>query len=328
MSSPSTTTHQKLVTKSSELFHFGNIIPHISIVCFFIISAIFYCVLALNFSIFVVGGTLVNYAKTAIMFTTERSRDFGRWCMTLGQGILALTVMDISEKSLFSSPVLSTPPKCKPQKRTAPIPIMQTSVAPKQQQKSFVKLESSSELPPLSMIGEISLRQCEKSSLCKDSRYRPTIPSSLGPNQPSDQEKIAGVCPSQRFSTSAFARTKRSMSVNFINSTAANRITIYQKSRVAAVSQLSHRIYDNKPKVVIDTPPTEDECTSTKKSNFICDDKETAVKDNNMKLSENRPMVYQQRRRLHNKKSPSMTLELARRYLKIMLKVKMHRNTI
>ncbi|CAG8647234.1 17225_t:CDS:2, partial [Acaulospora colombiana] len=233
--------------------------------------------------------------------------------MTLGQGILALTVMDISEKSLSTSPVPSTPPKCKVQKRTAPVAVMKTQMVPKQQQKPLVKLELSPELPPVSMIGETCLKRYEKSIQCKDARYRPIIPSSLGPNRPRDREKFMETYPSQRFSTSAFTRTKRNMSTKLIDSTAANRFTIYQKSRVAAVSQLSHSICD-KSRVVMDATPIEDESTIIKKSNFNCEDKETVAKDSNMKLSENRPMVHQQRRRLHNNKPPSLTLQLARRY--------------
>ncbi|CAG8542708.1 16157_t:CDS:2 [Acaulospora morrowiae] len=327
MSYQSAITHQKKVAKSTELFLFSDIVPRISIACLFIISSIFYCLLALNLFICVVGGTLANYTRTTVMFTTERSRDFGKWCITLGQGILALAMMDISEKSLLSSSVLSTPPKCKTSKRTVRIPVMSKPTTTNHQ-KSFSKLQLSSEPPPLSMIGEISLNQCKKSPSCKDTRYRPTIPSSLGPNRPNDREKLASTCPSQRFSTSAFSRPKRSLSIKLIDSTAANRVTIYQRSRVAAVSKLSHSIYDNKSKVVIDAPPVEDECALMKKSKFNRNHKETVIKDNNMKLDENRPMVYQQRRRIQNKKSPSMTLHTARRYLKIMLNAKSHRYTI
>ncbi|CAG8487054.1 2234_t:CDS:2 [Diversispora eburnea] len=205
------------------------------------------------------------------MFTTERSRDFGKWCVTLGQGILALALMDISEKSLLSTsfPKYITPtsqisPKFIIQK---PLPSSSLSSLKRSKSQSQQKqlLKQTKELSPLSMI---------------------------------DWKKI--VCPSKRYSTpiassipSYLIKSKRNMSVKLIISTAANRIMIHQKSRTAAISQLSHSIYDK-----------------------------------NLKLVEDRPTIYQQRRRLHKKQSPSMTLQVARRCLKIMLKIKNHRNTI
>ncbi|RHZ50630.1 hypothetical protein Glove_494g12 [Diversispora epigaea] len=342
MSSSSLST--TLQNSNSELV-FKNILFHISDFCIFFISVICLLIFHLN----IISCFLVNFTKSSIMFTTERSRDFGKWCVTLGQGILALALMDISEKSLLSSsfqkyitPTSQISPKFIIQK---PIPssLSKRSKSQSQSQKQLPKQKK--ELPSLSMIGEVTLKRNNSSNYIstknnnniQKQQHCPSISSSLSPNRTKDWKKI--VCPSKRYSTpvtssipSYLIKSKRNMSVKLLISTAANRIMIYQKSRTAAVSQLSHNIYgdnnnnnnyNNNTSLIIDEP------TSIKKSNFLDDDEyETIVKDNNLKLVEDRPTIYQQRRRLHKKQSPSTTLQVARGCLKMMLKIKNHRNTI
>ncbi|CAG8719673.1 3870_t:CDS:2 [Gigaspora margarita] len=236
------------------------------------------------------------------MFTTDKSRDFGKWCLMLGRGILAL--IDTN----YCSSKLSTPKKYTQkyaQKYTQKMPSLK---------KSGLSLFDLSNrlvnkltgLPLISEFGEISKNMTED---C----YRPRIPSTLNPNRNLERKNI-NEFPSKRHCHSASTKQKRSMSVKLINSTAANRVIIKQKTKFPSLPI-------NQNDELMENP----ECIAIKRSSSFNE----KINDKNVKLYEERPTINQPKRRLHNNKPPSVSLLLARRYLKIMLKIKNnHRNTI
>ncbi|CAG8754994.1 11524_t:CDS:2, partial [Racocetra persica] len=223
------------------------------------------------------------------MFTTDRSRDFGKWCIMLGRGILAL--IDTN----YRSSKLSAPKK----KYTPKMPNLKKS--------GLTLLDLSNRLvnkftgPPT--ISEF----CEKSSKnMTENCYRPRVPSALNPNRQSERQSVTGF-PSKRHYHSASTKPKRSMSIKLINSTAANRVIIKQKSKF---SSFTINRNENRTDETMDNS----ECIAIK--NFTIDEINDKINDKNVKLYEERPTIHQPKRRLNNNKSPSTSLLLARKYLK------------
>ncbi len=93
--------------------------------------------------------------------------------------------------------------------------------------------------------------------------------------------------------------------MKLINSTAANRAMLRAKTKKQNDDEIKYQqksIPNQKPK--------------------------SESKDLNLNLSDNRPLLSQPPRTVHLNKTPAAALQVARRYLKIMVKVKNHRNTI
>ncbi|CAG8739543.1 3364_t:CDS:2, partial [Cetraspora pellucida] len=221
------------------------------------------------------------------MFTTDRSRDFGNWCVMLGRGILAL--IDIN----YRSSKLSAPKK----RYTPKMPSLK---------KSGVSLLDLSNRLVNKFSGPPSISEFYESSkdMTKDC-YRPQIPSALNPNRQSERKNVNSF-PSKRHYCSASTKQKRSMSVKLINSTAANRVIIKQKSKFPS---LTINRTENRTNEIMDSS----ECIAIKNFPSIVSIDE--VNDKNVKLYEDRPTIHQPKRRLNNNKSPSASLLLARRYL-------------
>ncbi|CAG8465431.1 5365_t:CDS:2 [Scutellospora calospora] len=205
------------------------------------------------------------------MFTTDRSRDFGKWCIMLGRGILAL--IDTN----YCSPKLTAPKKYTPK-----MPTLKKSNA------SLLDLSNRlvNKFSEISSFTELDEIPKDMANDC----YRPRVPSALNPNRNSERKNI-NMFPSKRHSHLASTKQKRSMSVKLINSTAANRVMIKQKSKYYSLSI-------NQTNEIIETP----EYIAIKNSSAINNE----IKDKNVKLYEDRPTIHQQERRLHNNKPPSI----------------------
>ncbi|CAG8498066.1 9933_t:CDS:2 [Dentiscutata heterogama] len=226
------------------------------------------------------------------MFTTDRSRDFGKWCIMLGRGILALIDTNYRSSKLSSK--------------------VSSKLSLKKSGLSLFDLPNRlvnklSESYSISEFGEIS-------NMTED-YYRPRIPSALNPNRNLERKNVNEI-PSKRHSHLASTKQKRSMSVKLINSTAANRVIIKQKTKFPS---LSINQKSNQSDELMENP----ECIAIKRSSSV-----NEINDKNVKLYEERPTINQPKRRLHSNKPPSVSLSLARRYLKIMLKITNHKNTI
>ncbi|CAG8663521.1 19082_t:CDS:2 [Dentiscutata erythropus] len=237
------------------------------------------------------------------MFTTDRSRDFGKWCIMLGRGILAL--IDTNYRSSKLSSKLSS--KISPSKYTSKMPTLKKSGL------SLFDLSNRlvnklSESPSVSEFEEISKNMTED---C----YRPRISSALNPNRNLERKDV-NEFPSKRHSHLASTKQKRSMSVKLINSTAANRVIIKQKTKFPS---LSINQKSNQSNELMENP----EYIAIKRSSSVDE-----IKDKNAKLYEERPTINQPKRRLHSNKPPSVSLSLARRYLKIMLKITNHKKNL
>src|SRR5437764_1374070 len=96
-----------------------------------------------------------------------------------------------------------------------------------------------------------------------------------------------------------------------------------------------YRFFNQKSNVLAKTSSTDPEefnYTSNKKlsskSNNDKDDNNLNSDDKNIRLDCERPTFHQQPRKSHKNLSPAVTLQVSRRYLKLMVRIKRHRNTI
>ena len=141
-----------------------------------------------------------------------------------------------------------------------------------------------------------------------EQRYRPSIPSPLGQDRSKgskDWKSSIDFRINKRHSTLSSEKPKRTTSMKLINSTAANRAMLRAKTKKQNDDEIKYQqksIPNQKPK--------------------------SESKDLNLNLSDNRPLLSQPPRTVHLNKTPAAALQVARRYLKIMVKVKNHRNTI
>lgn len=138
-----------------------------------------------------------------------------------------------------------------------------------------------------------------------EQRHRPSVPSSLGGNRTGDWKSF-DFYPSKRHSTPASEKPKRTTTIKLMNSTAANRV-LKNKRRVQE---------DDDDEVI--------RSKSIQKQKVV----KSQLKDINLNLFDERPSLSQPPRKHHLNKSPGMNLQIARRYLKVMVKVRKHRNTI
>ncbi|CAB4386909.1 unnamed protein product [Rhizophagus irregularis] len=160
--------------------------------------------------------------------------------------------------------------------------------------------------PALSIFAELSLRKAEKNQLSLDQRHRPSVTSSLGGSRTGDWKSL-DYYPSKRHSSPAPEKPKRTTTMKLMNSTAANRV-LKSKRRV--------QDHDDDEDEVIRSKSTQKQKVKPQ------------LKEINLNLFDERPSLSQPPRKHHLNKSPGMNLQIARRYLKAMVKVRKHRNTI
>lgn len=138
-----------------------------------------------------------------------------------------------------------------------------------------------------------------------EQRHRPSVPSSLGGSRTGDWKSL-DYYPSKRHSSPAPEKPKRTTTMKLMNSTAANRV-LKSKRRV--------QDDDDEDEVI--------RSKSTQKQKV-----KPQLKEINLNLFDERPSLSQPPRKHHLNKSPGMNLQIARKYLKAMVKVRKHRNTI
>ncbi|GBB94160.1 hypothetical protein RclHR1_02300001 [Rhizophagus clarus] len=268
------------------------------------------------------------------MMTTERSTSIAKSCLVLVE-FLAMNyikyidfALDEEQKERFSSEkgpiktiLANASKKIQPPVRneknhvvtpTQNTPIVSAEILKKSEavRKSTptnsVNKESDAS-PSFSLLAELSLRKAEKEQLPLEQRHKSLIPSSLGGNRPSNW-KSTNFYPSKRYSTPASDKPKRTTTMKLMNSTAANR-TLKNKRRVQESDD-------------------EDDVVRSKSKQKSRKQTRPQLKEINLNLFDERPLLSQRPRTYHLSKSPEMNLQIARRYLKAMVKVRKHRNTI
>jgi hypothetical protein len=142
-----------------------------------------------------------------------------------------------------------------------------------------------------------------------EQRHRPSIPSYLGENRPSDlKSSDLDFYPSKRHSTPASEKPKRTTTMKLMNSTAANRVLKNKR-----------RVQDDDDEVIR---------SKSKQKQKQAKQVKPQLKEINLNLYDERPLLSQPPRTHHLNKSPGMNLQIARKCLKVMVKVRKHRNTI
>ncbi|CAG8509839.1 3913_t:CDS:2 [Funneliformis caledonium] len=259
------------------------------------------------------------------MIASERSASTAKWCLVLIDELLQnMEVQEVSSEATSIKKILANASKRKSRSRSASLPTKKgiagaiaAPVARSDATKKTVAVQPIEALPKskssinktqeaaLSMFAELSLRKAEKCRLPKEQKSRPLISSSLGQNRSKDWKSM-NICPSKRYSTLATESAKRTTSMKLINSTTANRMMrrVKAKKQQNDIEMKHHQKSTPKPK------------------------SKPELQDKNLNLSHDRPLLSQRPRTVHLNKSPAVTLQNARKVLKVMMKIRKHRNTI
>uniref|UniRef100_A0A1D1YMM4 Putative helicase C550.03c n=1 Tax=Anthurium amnicola TaxID=1678845 RepID=A0A1D1YMM4_9ARAE len=321
-----------LKKNNNEINFLRYIIYHVSLFIFLTLLVLHNLAIAIKIIIYFISDFISILTKKFIMMATERSAGIAKSCLVLVE-FLAMNyikyidfVLDEEQKQKISSEQNSiktilanaskrvqTPTK----KDVIPAPntpvvsaeILKKSEAVRQTSTKKSSSNKASEITPSpahSMLAELSSRKAEKSQLPLEQRYRTSVPSSLDDNH-SIYSKSMDFYPSKRYTTSASEKPKRTTTMKLINSTAANR----------ALKNKKRRQYD-------DDDDDVEEIKSSKQNHI----KSQSLSEKNLNLFDERPLLSQPPRTLHLNQSPEINLQAARRYLKVMIKVRKHRNTI
>lgn len=290
-----------------------------------------------------------------MILVTEKSRDLCKWCILLCHGLISLSLnylppndlkkylhriehniggnvdnggnggnveeaTDFDEKKAFKNEEKANSSSNDDEKK-ALIP------SEKLLEKTSTTLNTP---PPISLIGQVLLKRCEKQSLDLKSRYRPAISSSLNPNKkpsPSNNENNMGDddhvknYPSKRYSTLANSKPKRTQTMKFISSSAIYRF-FNQKSNIHEKADPDgYHHYTSSRRSSKNKNHHDDVSITGNKIINVGDDK-------NMRLDCERPTFRQQPRTSHTNITPAVTLQVSRKCLKIMVRIRRHRNTI
>ncbi|CAH1764126.1 10460_t:CDS:2 [Entrophospora sp. SA101] len=281
-----------------------------------------------------------------MILVTEKSRDLCKWCILLCHGLISLSlnylppndlkkylhriehynisgavgnggdggnveeVNDFDEKKAFKNEEKTNSSNDDEKKALIP------------SEKLLEKTSATLNIPPpISLIGQVLLKRCEKQSLDLKNRYRPAISSSLNPNRkpspPNNKnntgdDDLAKNYPSKRYSTLANSRPKPIY--RFFN----------QKSNIlekASTDPDEYHNYTSSRRSSKNRNHQDDVSITGNKIINVGDDK-------NIRLDRERPTFRQQPRTSHTNITPAVTLQVSRKCLKIMVRIRRHRNTI
>ncbi|CAG8558429.1 7240_t:CDS:2 [Funneliformis caledonium] len=165
-------------------------------------------------------------------------------------------------------------------------------------------------LPP----SEYSQKRNEKRTKSMKERHTPEVPSQLGPNRPKEWKSAVDYYPSERHSHQPKSKSKLSVTDKMIESTAAYRVG---KKCNGWINGDAEEYAIKKQQQQMDSMM---DCT-----NFNSYDdpfySNEPIKDLNVRLDQERPKITKKNRR-NSLKSPSSSLQHARQYLTILLKIK------
>ncbi|CAJ0630669.1 2330_t:CDS:2 [Entrophospora sp. SA101] len=153
--------------------------------------------------------------------------------------------------------------------------------------------------PPVISTSELALKKIEKhNSSIPELRHKPFIPSQLGPNRSDDWLSAVDYLPSERYN-------------KMISSTAAYRAgdQLYGWINTESEEYLLKKIENN------DT----EELSIISFGGDLLFDSSLPIRDSNLRINEDRPKLKKYDRITNKDKSPSETLEDARKYLTVLL---------
>nr|CAG8521934.1 8176_t:CDS:2 [Entrophospora candida] len=175
--------------------------------------------------------------------------------------------------------------------------------------------------PPVISTSELALKKIEKhNSSIPELRHKPFIPSQLGPNRSDDWLSTVDYLPSERYVNDNSKnklkkqKTKFNLSNKMISSTAAYRAgdQLYGWINTESEEYLLKKIENN------DT----EELSIISFGGDLLFDSLLPIRDSNLRIDEDRPKLKKYNRITNKDKSPSETLEDARKYLTVLLTVK------
>jgi hypothetical protein len=175
--------------------------------------------------------------------------------------------------------------------------------------------------PPVLSTSELALKKIEKhNSSISELRHKPFIPSQLGPNRSDDWLSTIDYLPSERYvndnskNKSKKQNTKFNLSNKMISSTAAYRAgdQLYGWINTESEEYLLKKIEND------DT----EELSIISFGGDLFFDSSLPIRDSNLRIDEDRPKLEKYNRITNKDKSPSETLEDARKYLTVLLTVK------
>ncbi|CAI2170874.1 18180_t:CDS:2 [Funneliformis geosporum] len=148
----------------------------------------------------------------------------------------------------------------------------------------------------------------------RNERHTPDIPSQLGPNRPKEWKSAMDYYPSERHSHQPKSKPKLSVTDKMIESTAAYRVGKKCSGWINGdAEEYAIKKQQRQMESMMD-------CTSINSDDDPFYSNEP-IKDLNVRLDQERPKITKKNRRISHK-SPASSLQHARQYLTILLKIK------